>query len=1016
MRKVLKFFPAALALISLASCSSDDLFGDAQTELSSKYQLKVGLEATENVEVVGGDVTRAGIINNDGWNSVWQAKDVIRAYDNNLGNYDEFKIADNATTALKATFGLVGETPELDSHIYAVFPGDFVKTLGWGKVGTGKKPILTVDIPATGISFNTNFGDQVAYEGNDYPVAVSYVPTWGQVKEDGGTTAQVGLNYMSALIQVSLKAIPVTAQELVIYAPGMPLAGRFEAALDAENLNESCLEPDVLQYQYTDFIKVSMTGTGLAGKNGAICIPVIAGDYENIFILAKVGGTYQLLGNYGPNYTTTAAENTYFGIAANTVWASTTPANWKVASGTDAGKYIASIRKENAVVATGVHFTLARKKMIIFEKTFSIDATCAYPSDITSALSLYSNADELELNIKNTAALEVSAANYKVEIPEALASTDITLNITNGLIEGTTAHDLVFEGVCKSLTVNINSYKSSTNGDPANGLDFSGIVGDVTVAGPATGTAIKPATLKAPDDGELDLGLTLTYGKNLTATDVTLGDANITVAEGATFALALGTTAAPIKGDVNIIGTATQNIFAKGNVTISGTVADVTTTTGNITLKPATPAAYTGTLTTTTGKITIDNIGYAVAKVKKTDAGEIELNNGIITELIFTGKAEAKAVTVTSKGKSEIAAVTATDNEKKKVTFNSIWDKTAAPADNAATNIYTASQLAKAVTGNATLLTNVTIVNSGSDKKNWASPALAHDFTATGYTISGLNKPLFSNIDASTNAIAITGVTITDAVVDNGTAATGVGLLAATTSGTNNITVTKSSVAGTITADCFAGGLIGMAGHTAGILAIGDGTADNKVTTAVTFNRPANAKVWGTSGRDANAGTIGKFIGSNTAAGTVNITANCTGSVAIDKASSALCFQNYRLFSPTFEVKSYFKGASDLIGRCTGAGNIQLGTITYLGTAAYTTGLTYTAETKTVSGTLYFVNDPVKGVDQGVEATLLTTQKNAIKTALTIPDTDYKSTATAVDKVNWNQTINVLNTYETATY
>lgn len=1010
MRKVLKFFPAALALISLASCSSDDLFGDAQTELSSKYQLKVGLEATENVEVVGGDVTRAGIINNNGWNSVWQAKDVIRAYDNNLGNYDEFKIADNATTALKATFGLVGETPELDSHIYAVFPGDFVKTLGWGKVGTDKKPILTVDIPATGISFNTNFGDKVAYEGNDYPVAVSYVPTWGQVKEDGGTTAQVGLNYMSALIQVSLKAIPATAQELVIYAPDMPLAGRFEAALDADNLNESCLTPDILQYQYTDFIKVNMTGTGLAGKNGAICIPVIAGDYENIFILAKVGGTYQLLANYGPDYTATSTNEGIFGITTNTTWTSTTPDSWKVGgTGADANKYIPSIRKENTDVATGVHFTLARKKMIIFEKTFSIDATCAYPSDITSALSLYSDADELELNIRNTVPLEVSAANYKVEIPEALAGADITLNIDNGLKEGATAHDLVFEGICKSLTVNIASYKSSADGNPTKGLDFSGVIGDVAVAGSTTGTPIEPATLVAPDAE----GLTLTYGKDLTATAITLGDANITVAKGATLALALGSAGNEIKGDVNIIGTASAAIFAKGDVTITGSAANVTTTSGDITLKPATPADYSGTLTTATGKITIDNKNKSVVKVVRTDAGDIELNNGIISDLTLTSVAASKVVNVNSKGKSEISAYNA-PTATATVNFNSTWDKTAEAAATATNTIYTASQLAKVAdaTGAVTLKTNITVVNSGSDKKAWVPVNLAQNFTGTGYTISGLNAPLFDQI---TTASTITGVTITDAVITDWTGDAGVGLLAKDASANAAITITKTTVAGSIASKnesnalYYAGGVIGKHSGT-GKLTFGDNTDANKVTAAVTFTN--KGRLFGESGVDVKAGTIGQILGSNISTGEVEISEYCAATGAFDKSNTALKFQNFRKYNASYEIEGYFKGNSNLIGYCSGAANVKIGANTYLSTQSYA-GLTYAS--KTVSGTVYFLNyDTTNDTQLKVRA--------AIKTALSIGDDDYKQTTSGgvttetTNNVTWNQQVVVLNTYETATY
>lgn len=1042
MKKVFKFFPAALAVVALASCSSDDLFEKSSVEVSSEYTLNVSTESDDAA-------TRAGhVIIGSSRSVVWQAGDVIRTYDNNLGNFDEYAVPKGADASKSATFGYKGTgEPELASHNYAVFPGDYVNTLGWGKVADVKVPILTMDIPETGISFNENFGKIYTEDDEDYTIGASYVPMWGDVKDATATNPDVTMFYLTAFLQVDLSAIPAAAQKLIVYAPNKePLSGRFEAALD--DPTDTYLEADEDKYQYSNKIVVDIEGANVAGKNGSIYLPIIAEQYyKNLVVAAVVGDKGQILACYGPNVTTSAEDKTALSITDDNI-TSTTPDKWKDGN---TGKYIAKLGGK--LFADG--FMLPRKQAVVIEKTFELPATCAYPSDITNALATYSQAKNLTLDIDNTSAIQCSAANYQVTIPSALKDADITLNIKNGVAFVATGSDMKFSGQCNSLTVKVQSISQTADGF---GFDFSAVNGDVEFAGLSSITVKKLVAQNTED-------LSFTYGKNVTNTSaLTANKADIVVAEGATLGVGIGATGDgnDIVGDVVIAGTmsddchiyskgnvvvmptgvaknitaagtvtvngtpATESaaavkgtaavISAKGNVEVYGSAGNITVVDGaNVTFAPVAAEDYTGTITVTDGTVTLDNKGKAVATVVKSKAGDIELKNGKLSTLTLTNVPAGQTVNVKSYGLSEITATGYTaPTAAATVNFTSTWDYVPTAAEltavTASSNIYTATQLAKATFGEAaTLKTNITIASG----KAWAKPTLNKNFTATGYTISGLNAPLFSTIDASSGAIEITGVTIQNAAIANWEGEAGVGLLAGATSGTNAITITKSSVAGSIASKdathalYYAGGVIGKHAGT-GKLTFGDNTDANKVTAAVTFTN--NGRLFGESGVDVKAGTIGQILGSNTATGEVEISQHCAATGAFDKSNTALKFQNLRKYNASYEIEGYFKGNSNLIGYCSGVANVKIGTVTYLATAAYTAAAGLTYSSKTVSGTLHFLNADTKTAQQ---------VKAAIKTGLSIDNADYEQKADGTDKTNnvtWNQQVEVLNSYVAETY
>lgn len=1031
MRKAIKFIPAALAVFALASCSSDDLFEKSSQEVSSKYKLTVNIE--DDAE------TRSGhVIVGTSRKPIWEAGDVIRTGDNSLGTFDEYSLPEGTAASVNAEFGLVGETPALTTHNYAVFPAENVKTLGWGKDGAGNKvAILTMNIPSTGNSINeNNFANQATVNGEKVQIGHSFVPMWGPITDPTATSPAVSLGYMTAFLQIDLNSVPTKATKVTVYAfdkdkEAAPIAGRFEAALDVENPRDAVLAADAANYTYDNKIEIDLAGIDLAGMNGSIYVPIIAEQYYgNIIVTATVNNVVGVIKNYGPAFP--QASYAKVGLAADpgADIASDTPAGWK--NGTN---YIDKLGGK--VFAEG--FTLPRGQAVKFAQTFNLTCTANTPSGITDNLLLYKKSGDLKLDL--TAAVATSASDNIIEIPTSLSTSDITLNFNTSITAS--AAPLQVIGTCNSLTIN------TADVGAASAFNFTALKGNVILKGTA---ATKDFITVS---GQNTAGYSLTVGKYAkVGTALSNNKANIVIAEDGVVTPNIAATTYNVTvnaggnaegkittttGNVEVAGTAGSTITTTtGNVTVSGTVADdITTTSGNITF--TTGAAYAKKLETATGKITVDNLGFAVKDVEFTGAGSLDLKNGIIATLT-TG---ASNVSVTSSGVSGITALAAGAG---KVTFTSSfkyneknYSGTTVPTKaiydgylaalgganmpvagsviiggNNYRAIYTAAQLAAC---EAWADADYALATSITKLEKWQSPALAQDFDGNGFTIGSIDAPLFGTL----TGVTVNDVTITNATIANVEGTDGVGILAKSTAGANNITITKVNVTGSIASKsgkdlAFAGGIIGKAAHTAGNLVIGALEEGTGVTATVSFTN--NDKVYGESGRNVNAGTIGTILGGVDKAGNVELKANATSASTLTKSSTGLKFGNYRRFNNAYEITGWYKGNTDLIGRST---STATGTITYYKdavqgvyapVAAFAAndfdGLTWDVDTKTVSGTLYFNNN--------ADVVLTVKEiKDFIKTQKAISNDDYKTDGTK-DIVNWTYKIVYHNTFEAAAY
>lgn len=633
MRTAFKLIPAALALVALASCSNDDFLSSSTTQKEySKYTLTVTAEGQN-------DLTRAGQIEADGKRTpVWQEGDLIRAYNNSLADFDEYTCTDEVTTK-SATFAFNGDTPALTTHNYAVFPSDWVNTMGWVKTADGKKVQLQVNIPSTGIDFATKLGDLDA-DGNE--VAANYAPMWGNINNPEGENPDVNLSFLTAVLKVSLSLIPENATKLVVYSPDGPLTGRFNAILNVEDPTESVLAVDEA-YSNGNKIEVALDGSEIGLMSGAIYLPILAEQtYKNIVVVVECGAEKTVLANYGPDI---AAGDTYLSSPVT----STTPDKWK--NGT---KYIAKLGGQD--FATG--FQLARKQHVVLEKTFeAVDTEADSPADVTAVLAKYKNAvtDKLELTFKKSIESKIAGGfdDYIITVPAELKDVDIVLNFaasSDALKIADGGLKVVSEAAgIGSVTLNPTAITDTGSYN----VDFSELQEDVVLAG-----AVEWKNVVAQDTE--DLGLYIGDGTQATtlSTALTANKADLVIAKSAKLTTAFGSATTKAVGDVLVAGSLQAAVNTTGDVVIAAT-GDTTTegainTTGDVTIAGLVKA----NVTTTTGDITVVEGGNT-----RQHGVTIKTNTGTIT--VEEG---AKANVVTGDAKIIIAGECATISAKPETT------------------------------------------------------------------------------------------------------------------------------------------------------------------------------------------------------------------------------------------------------------------------------------------------------------------------------------------------------------
>lgn len=878
-----KILPAALAILALSSCNSDDFFG--LDNLDGKKTMVVNIAEPETDE----DVTRSSFYGSN--QRIFNAADQLRAYDAQLQKFDvyTYQTADKFTT----------EDPVLEgTPSYMLFPANMVNYGAWKKnVGMFALMKLADDHGVL------TYGEETrTIGGNDVTAYLSNIPEFGAVTamEDGAL--QANAVYLTGMLKIKIEngasnvlAIRVSSQTTTGDPnPSLPLWGYFDAKLDAESAltaaaNKSKLIPSTealvpvktnanavlvvdlpaaQMKDYTSYVYIPIIPTTTKAENGTTGkYPKLKVEYFDTSDDTK-DAKYpsDVLANNG-----TWKELTTFTdkqIKTNTVYS-------KKADGTEM-KIGGFILEVNATGLKDINDAIAKYSTLSGPKTIVVN--------LADNLSIPAANDGNYVEGAKKILLPQLNDNLTIQIKGAsLTTNELVIEDKEGVTAGAGKFTLELITADKTCTkVNSSSAHAielKTSGDEDTkfaGVEMHNTASELTLNGNFTTI---PAEFKATDMKSL----------------VIATDPNIAI---------VSSVPVTIKSGINNA----SGVVAKGGASV---FVDKAALDADIKLIDVQAAATNTNKVGESADVLVEAGTIAKLKLHK-DITKLQMTGGTIANLWGDkndeGKFEpTKNLLISTSGTAVITTVGAytAGTAAKQLQFKSTWKNTGDIASAAFTGgkIYTAAQLANIdLADDAELATDIEIVPTPAAGKStvWDSKDLAaYDFDGKNFTIKGLNAPLFEDITGGATAGAKTTVKNLKLTNVNIATASNAGALAQTTVINKfvdfvNITVEGTSIgAAEGPADLESvnvGGLIGLSQATStitncsaqikvqGFTALG-GLIGNAEGGALTFVKGANksnvsfertVKITGTS-KVMQYAEVGNLIGTVSAATNITI-------------------------------------------------------------------------------------------------------------------------------------------------
>lgn len=280
MKSILKFIPAALALVTLASCSSDDLFGDSNKE---SYKKALTAEITQ----LDDDYTRAGMVENGTKSTqVWNEGDKLLAYSEFLAQFDMLQQVSGKNFAAADFENKTNRNEEL-------------KWVGYPYENIKKIYRDTQDEDAKCVKVEVKINDEYTYGEKDLGTSgIAYVnklPMWGSIEGENVT-----LKYLTGILRLDLRNIPVKTKVIEVKSnpannADQPLTGQFIAMLHTPGADGALVTLPMAGLNLADADNAALKETW-KGKNVIdVKLPGAAEKYDNINVKEEGGhnfGTY----------------------------------------------------------------------------------------------------------------------------------------------------------------------------------------------------------------------------------------------------------------------------------------------------------------------------------------------------------------------------------------------------------------------------------------------------------------------------------------------------------------------------------------------------------------------------------------------------------------------------------------------------------------------------------------------------------------------------------------------------
>lgn len=923
MKSLIKFFPVAVGVLALASCSNDDFFGSSSED--GKLELVATVAAPAGSD--DGLIMRSVISpaeNVADYSTSWEDKDAFRVYDAQLQKYDAF--------SFKAESGKITidtNPAKVTEYAKAIFPGESVSYAGWS--ADNDAVTATVQI-GKDITYKpaVKVGDKTAY--------VSNIPMWGDATMEDGHLA-VKLNPLTAYADITVYGGAAAAQYIRVISTNStnadtdddvawgseanikgnkndagiqqaPLTGYFDAMLvDGGQMAANLTAP--LADKYGCYIKVDLTG--VTADESHVIIPIVAQKYDVLIIQSSTNGTTW---TERAKYTSTTVANNIVIRKGLQIGKPIKTQDAKVSKFSDinarlttfngasyTGVKVINIDLADGVAANAIKTSAGENNQTIKIPAFGEEKIINLNFDIDDT------GYNLTIDNDNSAATVLNLKTIKGNMPVTIQQGSNDLTITGEINStGTGENKRLIVGETGKLILGLDDFgpfKTDMN------LYLSANVSDLTIA------AGEGSTIAAIDASADDNASTINVASGTVTAIGGTTAANTLVNVGGGTVTTLKNKAAAITVSGGEVGTITASGASTITVT-GGTVGTATTKDAAVDIKGGTVTKVTNGAATVTvaagatvGEITtasataLNAINANVSKVTMTAAGKLTITDATVAELnvnvngatinlagdtklaqitnLKTNKTNGAAINVSSTGEAAILAVSADDRFAFNASTPSTWNGKKAPIGESG-NIYTAAQLAGVTTGKAYKLMATSYNVSGA---TWTPVNISKDFDGNEKTISGLNAPLFGTISGGTvKKLELTSPNIASNKADQGA-------LAQIVNGTvtiEEITVTDATIGATTGAATSKniGGLIGRANGTltfnknqltgatvkgyanvggyignleGGTVTFKAGKDDATYQSDITFVKTFTATALST---DMNEGTFGNFIGSIT--------------------------------------------------------------------------------------------------------------------------------------------------------
>lgn len=915
-KKIFKFFPAALAMVALASCSTDDLWtaGKANNEIGKKsLVVNVGELDTDEGSM------RSSMYPTANSNArVFNENDEVRVYDNLLQAYDLYTYSGESFR-----FTTDESKSDVDDPMYMLFPSDMVEYGSWKK-GEGLYALMRLATYSDTQKQYENKTDGTLYCGEDdkneqkVTAYLSNVPEFGLVTTDDEglkTQNEASSVFLTGVLKIKIEDGKDKVKKIRVRSlkadgsanTDMPLWGYFDAVLKDDNMNTDANKSKLMKSD--DKLAAKLEAEQLTN------LTTLTVDLTNL------GEAYTSYVYIPIIPTTTKAENGTEGTYPKLAVEYLTAKDEATDTWTELTTFVDKQIKTNTVYAKAQkgEGEETAKDMVIGGLGVEINATTL--ADINKALERYASVTGgLTINVTLANDITIEDPNHTVapDVDKYLLiptlSDNITLNLLYGSGSKTIGEKNSFDLVAKDkggvgngiLTINLGqNVKCDSKFVSESGHAIELVTGE-------SYSTVNGIELKNANE---DFTLNCTFANN-SGLEVTAAK-NITVKKNPKVAINAGA----------------ANVIVECQMDWSDGPTDITTTTGNVVLKKAkrvsryittksgnvtVDSTYVNQITTETGTITINSFEenatkeFEVQKLVLTGAATVDLQNGFVKSIenkkTVDGEEEATEVTITSAGKSaignvlnlEAATITSTWNGEKYLGFSTgtdaYWADYVNNGDNYTTNVYTATQLANLRDIRpATLCADITLNETEEGGNLWAGLTRSASFDGNEHTVKNVvlsetAKGFFNAVTGATTEIKnlkiegikaegeltgvgalagnvntsvnISNVKVTGIALEGDDKSYDLGGLIGTVTASTTVNVTDAIIDGVVSGYYNLGGVIGRAGSGAKVvLGVEDNNSVGGVrvesNTAINVVKEITTDV----DRQSYAGRVGMIVG-----------------------------------------------------------------------------------------------------------------------------------------------------------